>query len=63
MIDAKLQNIEELKKQKLKVFLSSNSLIDIILKQVVLLTISDEWFLTSFFDEILSTVSDSSSNS
>ena len=60
MMNAKLQNIEELS-QKKRAPLSSKPIIDVFSKQVTLLNVFDDWSLTSF--DSLETSSTSSSNS
>ena len=63
MIDAELRNIEELKKQNFETFLSSDSLIDVVSKQIAFFTSFDEWSLTFFADETSSIIFDSQSSS
>ena len=62
MIDVELRNIKELKKQNFETFLSSDSLIDVVSKQIVLSTSFDEWSLTFFADETFSIIFDSQLN-
>ena len=63
MIDAELRNIKKLKKQKFETFLSSDSLIDVVSKQIALSTSFGGWSLTSFIDETSLIVFDSQSSS